>query len=156
MRPYECVSVAAFRHMRQYESIFRRMVYFVEVARTNIPAVFRSLADLTRLRLLNLLSGGEVCVCYLVDTLEEPQPKVSQHLAYLRRVEIVESRRDGKWMHYKLTEPKDEEMSRILGDTLRWISSDPVMQRDMKRLVKICIGAKAPMSKERVAGAKTC
>lgn len=68
---------------------------------------FRALADRTRLRLLNLLGSEEVCVCFFVETLKTNQPKISRHLAYLRRAGIVGVRRDGPWMHYRIVEPSD-------------------------------------------------
>jgi len=66
------------------------------------PDVFRAFADATRLRILNLLLDGEVCVCDLCVVLGESQPKVSRHLAYLRRAGLVEVRREGKWKHYRI------------------------------------------------------
>ncbi|HVF50049.1 MAG TPA: metalloregulator ArsR/SmtB family transcription factor, partial [Pyrinomonadaceae bacterium] len=64
--------------------------------------LFKALADRTRLRLLNLLGGDEVCVCYFVEVLRTNQPKISRHLAYLRRAGVVTARREGKWMHYRI------------------------------------------------------
>lgn len=64
--------------------------------------VYRALADETRLRLLALLRDGEVCVCHLQGSLRVPQPTISRHLAYLRKAHLVEARRDGVWMHYRL------------------------------------------------------
>src|SRR2546430_9062708 len=71
----------------------------------SLEQLFRALADSTRLRLLNLINGREVCVCYFVEILKTSQPKISRHLAYLRRAGIVAARRDGKWMHYRLVPP---------------------------------------------------
>ena len=68
-----------------------------------LEAVFKALADKTRLRILALLAGDEVCVCHIHDSLRLPQPTVSRHLAYLRRVGLVTARRDGLWMHYSVT-----------------------------------------------------
>lgn len=66
--------------------------------------IFRALADETRLRILNLLTGGELCVCDLMRVLDEPQSKISRHLGYLRDAGLVSGRRHGLWMHYKLSE----------------------------------------------------
>ena len=66
--------------------------------------IFAALSDRTRLRLLNLLRGGERCVCDLVDGVGAPQPTVSRHLATLRRAGLVRARREGLWMHYRLAE----------------------------------------------------
>jgi ArsR family transcriptional regulator len=68
-------------------------------------SLFNALADETRLRILNLLAEGELCVCDLMKILGEPQSKVSRHLAYLRRTGLVQGRKDGLWMHYRLSRP---------------------------------------------------
>ena len=84
----------------------------------DLALLFAALADRTRLRLLNLMDGREVCVCYLVEILGQSQPKISRHLAYLRRAGIVSARRDGKWMHYRIVAPPHPGAARILGETL--------------------------------------
>src|SRR5687768_12410182 len=63
---------------------------------------FAALADENRLRLLHLMREGEICVCFLQGTLKTNQPKISRHLAYLRRAGLVEARRQGKWIYYSL------------------------------------------------------
>lgn len=68
----------------------------------SIEELFKALADRTRLRLINLMGDDEVCVCFFVEVLKLNQPKISRHLAYLRRAGVVASRRDGKWMHYQI------------------------------------------------------
>ncbi len=100
--------------------------------------MFRALADRTRLRVLNLIGEQELCVCYFVVILGMSQPKVSRHLAYLRNAGIVNSRRDGKWMHYRLIPPANEAGARILNDVLAWMKQDPEMQRDRSRLNDAC------------------
>jgi ArsR family transcriptional regulator len=67
-----------------------------------VERMFAALADRTRLRILCLLVAGELCVCDLVRVLEMSQPKVSRHLAYLRRTGLVRGRKEGLWMYYKL------------------------------------------------------
>jgi ArsR family transcriptional regulator len=99
---------------------------------------FRALADRTRLRLLNLMGEKEVCVCYFVAVLKLSQPKISRHLAYLRRAGIVGVRRQGKWMHYRLVVPSNPPAARILKDTLAWLRLDPEMQRDATQLLRAC------------------
>lgn len=71
----------------------------------DLDDVFKGFADPTRIRILNALAAGELCVCDLVDILELPQPTVSRHLAYLRRMDLVEVTRDAKFAHYRLAEP---------------------------------------------------
>ena len=68
----------------------------------DLDAIFRAFADPTRLRILNLLAAGELCVCDIVEILALPQPTVSRHLAYLRRAELVETTREWKFAHYRL------------------------------------------------------
>jgi ArsR family transcriptional regulator len=104
----------------------------------DMEMLFRALADRTRLRLLNLIGSDEVCVCYFVEILRTPQPKISRHLAYLRRAGIVDVRRQGKWMHYRIVEPADSHAVQVLNDVRSWLSNNPAMQRDRSRLVNVC------------------
>ena len=104
----------------------------------DLALLFAALADRTRLRLLNLMNGKEVCVCYFVEILGLSQPKISRHLAYLRRAGIVAARRDGKWMHYKIVPPKHAGAARILRETLFVLREDQAMQADLSRLTKAC------------------
>jgi ArsR family transcriptional regulator len=107
---------------------------------------FRALADRTRLRLLNLMTSEEVCVCFFVEILKTNQPKISRHLAYLRKAGIVGARREGPWMHYRIIEPPDPDAARVLSDTLAWLANDRQMQRDRERLVKVCCAPQLPVS----------
>lgn len=104
----------------------------------DLAFLFAALAGRTRLRLLNLMNGKEVCVCYFVEILGQSQPKISRHLAYLRRASIVSARREGKWMHYKIVLPKHDGAARILNETLAVLSEDKTMQADQTRLDKAC------------------
>jgi ArsR family transcriptional regulator len=126
--------------------------------------LFAALADRTRLRLLNLMNGKEVCVCYFVEILGQGQPKISRHLAYLRRADIVTARREGKWMHYRIIEPANAGAARILRETLIVIGQERAMQLDLARLGKACCtpqrvsaleGAPLPIPIEAV-GCTTC
>lgn len=107
---------------------------------------FRALADRTRLRILNLMGTEEVCVCFFVEILKTNQPKISRHLAYLRRAGIVGARREGQWMHYRIVEPGDAGAARVLKDVMSWLAGDQEMQRDRERLVKICCAPQLPIS----------
>jgi len=104
----------------------------------DLASLFAALADTTRLRLLNLMAGREVCVCYFVEILDQGQPKISRHLAYLRRAGIVEARREGKWMHYRICLPSDEATASILDATLATFGHDPLMQADLAQLDRAC------------------
>jgi ArsR family transcriptional regulator len=107
---------------------------------------FRALADRTRLRLLHLMWEDEVCVCFFVEILKTNQPKISRHLAYLRRAGIVGVRRQGPWMHYRIVEPSDADAARVLKDVLSWLANDREMQRDRERFVKVCCAPQLPVS----------
>ena len=92
-----------------------------------METVFKALADSTRLRILGLLLTGEVCVCHIHDSLKISQPKASRHLAYLRRARLVETRRDGLWVHYRLAVLPDavlETIHRTRHETLLYGSND--------------------------------
>lgn len=123
----------------------------------DLTLLFAALGDRTRLRLLNLMIGREVCVCYFVEILKQSQPKISRHLAYLRRAGIVLARRDGKWMHYRIAPPVDPGATTILNATLESFLSDREMQADLAQLNKACcrperfgslLGAPAPADLE--------
>lgn len=99
---------------------------------------FQALGDNTRLRLLNLMGDQELCVCYFVEILGQGQPKISRHLAYLRSAGIVEARREGKWMHYRIVMPPNAGTAQVLRQTLAWLKEDRAMQADRARLAKAC------------------
>src|SRR6202000_2474161 len=104
----------------------------------DLVTLFAALADPTRLRLLNLMDGREVCVCYFVEILGQSQPKIFRHLAYLRRAEVVTARREGKWVHYKIVLPANTGAAKILRETLAVLREDKGMQTDLARLNKSC------------------
>jgi ArsR family transcriptional regulator len=104
----------------------------------DLANLFAALADRTRLRLLNLIAGREVCVCYLVEVLREGQPKISRHLAYLRNAGVVAARREGKWMHYSLHRPQDAATASVLDAVFESFKVDREMQSDLSRLMRAC------------------
>src|ERR1019366_191048 len=104
----------------------------------DIERFFQALGDNTRLRLLNLMGEQEICVCYFVEILAQGQPKISRHLAYLRSAGIVEARREGKWMHYRIVTPPNRGAAQVLRQTLAWLREDRAMQADRARLSKAC------------------
>lgn len=104
----------------------------------DLALLFAALSDRTRLRLLNLMDGREVCVCYFVEILGQGQPKISRHLAYLRRAGIVAARREGKWMHYKIVAPPSQGAAKILRESLAVLKQDKAMQADLHRLNSAC------------------
>ncbi|HEU4765897.1 MAG TPA: metalloregulator ArsR/SmtB family transcription factor [Pyrinomonadaceae bacterium] len=106
---------------------------------------FRALADGTRLRIINLIGDQEVCVCFFVEILKTNQPKISRHLAYLRRAGIVAARREGVWMHYRIATPQDENAAQVLAAVREWLAKDTSMQQDRLRLQKICCAPQLPV-----------
>ena len=112
----------------------------------DLALFFAALSDPTRLRLLNLMNGREVCVCYFVEILAQGQPKISRHLAYLRKAGMVEARREGKWMHYRIVSPKHEGAAKLLAEALAVLREQKGMQADLARLEKACCAPR------RVAG----
>lgn len=106
---------------------------------------FSALADRTRLRLINLLRDGEVCVCFFAGTLGTHNPKISRHLAYLKRAGLVTARRDGKWMHYSLKRPSNRLAAEIFDATLKMLAADKAMMKDRQLLEKVCCQPSAPV-----------
>jgi len=98
----------------------------------NMERFFQALGDNTRLRLLNLMGDQEICVCYFVEILDQLQPKISRHLAYLRSAGIVAARREG------IVTPPHDGAAQILRQTLDWLKEDKAMQADRARLSKAC------------------
>jgi ArsR family transcriptional regulator, arsenate/arsenite/antimonite-responsive transcriptional repressor len=107
-------------------------------AKSRVDGMFRAFSDRTRLRILNLLRPGELCVCDIVAVLDLPQPKISRHLAYLRRAGLVVGRKNGLWMHYTLA-PAKNEFHRKLIECLGCCFGDvPELATDAKRLGTCC------------------
>jgi ArsR family transcriptional regulator len=109
----------------------------------SLAGLFAALADTTRLRLLNLMAGREVCVCYFVEILGQSQPKISRHLAYLRKAGIVAARREGKWMHYSIC-PVADATAAILNAALAALGNNRQMRADRAKLARACC---APQSR---------
>jgi ArsR family transcriptional regulator, arsenate/arsenite/antimonite-responsive transcriptional repressor len=113
-------------------------VYVASKTQFELERFFQALGDKTRLRLLNLMGDQEICVCFFVEILGSPQPKISRHLAYLRSAGIVTARREGKWMHYRIAMPPHEGAAQILRQTLAAMREEKAMQADRSRLAKAC------------------
>jgi len=103
---------------------------------SELDRMFKALADPTRLRILGLLLTGEVCVCHIHESLRISQPKASRHLAYLRHAGLVDTRREGLWIHYRLA-VSDDPVVRIIqqavAQSLRHVES---VEKDADRLQK--------------------
>ena len=101
---------------------------------TRVDLMFRAFSDRTRLRILSLLQPGELCVCDIVEVLDLPQPKVSRHLAYLRKAGLVEVRREGQWMHYQLSMPTGPFHTKLLDCLSCCLGDVPELARDAAKI----------------------
>jgi ArsR family transcriptional regulator, arsenate/arsenite/antimonite-responsive transcriptional repressor len=101
-----------------------------------LERVCKALADKTRLRILGLLGNDEVCVCHIHDSLGLPQPTVSRHLAYLRRSGVVAARRDGIWMHYRISRSLEPLARDIVGSAIDALKRTPDTAQDRKQFQK--------------------
>ena len=102
----------------------------------DMERLFQALADSTRLRILGLLLTGEVCVCHIHESLRIPQPKASRHLAYLRRAGLVDTRREGLWVHYRLAVSSDPILRIIQQAVAHAVRHVDAVQKDAGRLQK--------------------
>lgn len=102
----------------------------------SLEAVFKALADRTRLRIVGLLVNGEVCVCHIHDSLGIPQPMASRHLAYLRRSGLVATRKDGLWVHYRLADLADPVLEAVLAAVAHAVGHAASTARDRRRLAR--------------------
>jgi len=100
----------------------------------DVDKMFRALSDRTRLRIVNLLRGGELCVCDLVEVIGAPQPAVSRHLAYLRDAGLVVGRKEGLWHHYRLAPARRAFHRTLLECVERSASELPELNQDAKRM----------------------
>jgi ArsR family transcriptional regulator, arsenate/arsenite/antimonite-responsive transcriptional repressor len=98
--------------------------------------LFKALGDQTRLRIIALLSHGELCVCHLEAALRLSQPNVSRHLGILRAAGVVEHRREGSWVHYRLARQGDLDCERQLKTLMRTFARRSMLGKDLERLVK--------------------
>lgn len=99
-----------------------------------IEQIFRARSDRTRLRILNLLLGGELCVCDIVSVLSVPQPTASRHLAYLRKAGLVLTRNEGLWRYYRLSPPNTSFHKHLLSCLGTCTGIAPELSKDTKRL----------------------
>lgn len=96
--------------------------------------IFGALADATRLRIINLLVEGELCVCDIMQVLKVPQSKISRHLSYLRRAGLVDARKEGLWMYYCLAKPKFKILKTIFQSLVSCRSELVELQKDVNSL----------------------
>lgn len=115
------------------DGYMRRTATRSQPAVDQLESLFKALADKTRLRILALLGNNEVCVCHIHDSLGLPQPTVSRHLAYLRRAGLVDTRRDGVWMHYQVARSLDPNVQTVLSAAVDAVTRVPATAQDRKQ-----------------------
>jgi ArsR family transcriptional regulator len=102
-----------------------------------VSRFFKALGDETRLRIVALLSHGELCVCHIHEALALSQPNVSRQLAILRAAGIVVDRREGTWVHYRLAQQSDPECARQLRGLVRSFAKQELLRRDIGKLLQV-------------------
>jgi ArsR family transcriptional regulator, arsenate/arsenite/antimonite-responsive transcriptional repressor len=122
--------------MRMYVRLVFIYVKAYMFVMRDLTLFYAALSDPTRLRLLSLMKNREVCVCYLQEVLQTNQPKISRHLAYLKRAGLVEARRDGKWSHYRLKKLNGD-LDKILSQTLTRLGREAQIAKDARRLEQV-------------------
>ena len=117
--------------------------------------IYECLCDVTRLRILNLLGQGPLCVCHFQELLSEPQVKISKHLAYLRARGLVQAERKGNWMIYELSAKPSHELAANLACLQDCASENAVFRRDLERLRKLDLAC-APGAAVRGTAKRCC
>lgn len=108
--------------------------------------IYRCFCDRTRLRILHLLTRSPLCVCHFQDILDEPQVKISKHLAYLRSRGMVTTERDQNWIIYSLPKRRADELERNLKCLQDCVQTDPAFKRDVEKLSKLAKSCCKPSS----------
>ena len=103
----------------------------------DLVSVYQCFCDRTRLRILHLLAQSPLCVCHFQGILNEPQVKISKHLAYLRRQRMVSTEREQNWIIYSLPTHRPTELDCNLKCLQDCVQADPVFQSDLKKLAKL-------------------
>lgn len=103
-----------------------------------LTKLFRALGDETRVRIVALLSHGELCVCHLLTALELSQPNISRHLGILRMAGVVDARRDGTWVYYRLVEQEHAAVQEVLSTVAKAFGAERAIRADHAKLRKAC------------------
>lgn len=124
----------------------------------SLVEIYACLCDETRLRILNLLGEGELCVCHFQEILGEPQVKISKHLGYLRSRALVESRKEANWVVYSLPAKPSRELSANLACLQDCVRENPVFRRDAEKRAKLVgkFSANSPVCGSPKVGKSSC
>jgi ArsR family transcriptional regulator len=103
----------------------------MNISETNL--MFKAFSDETRMRILHILTAGELCVCDIMSILNLPQSKVSRHLAYLRKCGLLKARKNGLWVYYSLKKPRNKIQESILHCVKNCFNTVPTLKRDLNK-----------------------
>lgn len=103
----------------------------------NITQIYKALSEEIRLRIIMVLTHGELCVCDLMEIFQETQSKISRHLAYLKHSGFVKSRRDETWMYYSLKEPMDKYIEAHISFMKEYMSDMELFKEDVKKMEEV-------------------
>ena len=110
-------------------------ITYIKIMTIEPTELFKQFSDITRLRCLLLLqSEGELCVCELIHAIGESQPKISRHLAHLRKSSLVVDRKEGLWVHYRLNPALPDWVLAVLSETLSAASIEQPYGTDLVKL----------------------
>src|ERR1044072_2981187 len=121
---------------RLWRLCYIRQGKYMDARLETMERLFQALGDATRLRILGLLLTGEVCVCHIHESLQVSQPKASRHLAYLRRAGLVDTRKEGLWVYYRLAGAADPVVAAVKQAVPHALGHVPAVKRDAQRLQK--------------------
>ncbi len=113
------------------------MTYSAALSVQPVAELFKALGDDRRLRIVALLSHGELCVCHLQEALRLSQPTASRHMAVLRSAGVVEARRKGSWVYYRLARQEDDARKRQLRAVVREFARRKTLRQDVERLLRV-------------------
>jgi ArsR family transcriptional regulator len=124
----------------------------------NLVSLYECLCDLTRLRIVNLLEGGPLCVCHLQEVLGEPQVKVSKHLGYLKERGVVSANREGNWMIYALPKKAERQaaLSAAIASFAESADESATFKRDLAKLAKVDLSCSPLPAKSKAKSRAVC
>jgi ArsR family transcriptional regulator len=103
----------------------------------DLVKIYQCFCDRTRLRILHLLAKSPLCVCHFQDILDEPQVKISKHLAYLRRSGVVSTEREQNWIIYSLPSERPTGLDYNLKCLQDCVQKEPLFKRDLQKLARL-------------------
>ncbi len=102
-----------------------------------VVAIAKALSDLNRVRVVSMLAGGELCVCQVTEVLQLATSTVSKHISILKQAGLVEARKEGRWMHYRLADQPGQAIQQAIEWATAHGREDPIIQNDKRALGKV-------------------